>query len=245
MSSSRIAWLTPGDPPGTFPPVDAALVEPDGLLAAGGDLSVERLIEAYTRGIFPWFDTGQPILWWSPDPRCILRPRRYHRSRRFLRSLKTSNATLSFNAAFGDVIEACAAPRSEQPGTWITPDMLSAYGRLHEEGWAHSIEVRSGDELIGGLYGLAIGRVFFAESMFTRAAHGSKIALAGLTSILDDNGFPLIDCQVASRHLMSIGAELIPRQDFIATLREHTRERRRFEAWPSKPVRARDLVVNG
>lgn len=242
MSSSRIAWLTPGDPPGAFPPVESALVEPDGLLAAGGDLSVERLIEAYTRGIFPWFDSGQPILWWSPDPRCVMRPAAYHLSRRFRRSLRASNAEVSFNRAFAEVIDACAAPRSEQPGTWITPEMQSAYQTLHDEGWAHSVEVWENDVLAGGLYGLAIGRMFFAESMFSRVSGGSKTALAVLTRSLADSRFPLIDCQVASRHLMTLGAELMPRARFVGILKEETRKRTRFESWPVDVVRARDYA---
>ncbi len=242
MSNSRIAWLTPTDPPGSFPPVDAALVEPDGLLAAGGDLSVERLVEAYTRGIFPWFDHGQPILWWSPDPRCVLVPSRYHQPRRFRRTLRSSNATLGFNEDFTTVIDACAAPRHDQPGTWITPEMKAAYVDLHNAGWAHSVEVHEEDRLIGGLYGLAIGRVFFAESMFSGRTGGSRIALAGLTRILEGAGFALIDCQVASRHLMTLGAELIPRPQFIATLKQHTRERSQFHAWPAAPLAAKDLA---
>lgn len=242
MSSSRIAWLTPGDPPGAFPPVESALLEPDGLLAAGGDLSPERLIEAYTRGIFPWFDSGQPILWWSPDPRCVLRPGAYHMSRRFRRTLRQSNADVSFNRAFADVIDECAAPRNEQPGTWITPDMRTAYQNLHDEGWAHSIEVWNNDQLTGGLYGIAIGRMFFAESMFSRESGGSKIAMAALTRCLADAGCPLIDCQVASRHLMTLGAELMPRARFIGVLREETRKRTKFKAWPGNAVAARDYA---
>ncbi len=245
MSSGRIAWLTPADPPDAFPPVDSALVEPDGLLAAGGDLSVDRLIEAYTRGIFPWFDRGQPILWWAPDPRCVMRPEHYHCSRRFLRSLRTSDAILSFNRSFADVIAACAAPRSEQPGTWITPEMRTAYEKLHAEGWAHSVEVWSDGVLSGGLYGLAIGHMFFAESMFSGVTGGSKIALAGLTRVLREQGFPLIDCQVASRHLMTIGAELMPRQQFVAALRRNTADRSRFTDWPRAEMHAPDLLAPG
>ena len=241
MSNNRIAWLRPGDPPAAFPPVETALVEPDGLLAAGGDLSVERLVEAYTRGIFPWFDVGQPILWWSPDPRCVLEPGAYHMSRRFRRSLKTSPATVSFNQAFDAVIDGCAAPRDGQPGTWITADMRSAYQALNRAGFAHSVEVWNAGRLIGGAYGLAIGRVFFAESMYSAETGASKIALAALCRVLADCSFALIDCQVASAHLHTLGATLMPRQRFVATVAAHTRDRARFTAWPADGLRAVEL----
>ena len=242
MSSNRIAWLRPGDPPAAFPPVETALVEPDGLLAAGGDLSVERLVEAYTRGIFPWFDAGQPILWWSPDPRCVLDPRAYHMSRRFRRSLRTSPASVSFNRAFDAVIDGCAAPRDGQPGTWITADMRVAYRELHEAGFAHSVEVWNAGRLIGGAYGLAIGRVFFAESMYSAETDASKIALAALCRVLADHDFALIDCQVTSAHLHTLGATLIPRQRFVATLAVETSDRAGFTTWPSSGLRAVDLL---
>jgi len=242
MSSTRIAWLTPDDPPGAFPPVDRALVEPDGLLAAGGDLSVERLVEAYTRGIFPWFDSGQPILWWSPDPRCVLKPANYHLSRRFRRTLAKSTATVTFNRAFAAVMDGCAAPRDGQPGTWITADMHRAYRALHAAGWAHSVEVWDGERLAGGLYGLVIGRMCFAESMFSALSGGSKIALAALCRILGTEGFPLIDCQVASSHLIRIGAELMPRRIFIDTLTRAVAGRDRFDGWPRDALAAASLA---
>ena len=242
MSSNRIAWLRPGDPPAAFPPVETALVEPDGLLAAGGDLSVERLVEAYTRGIFPWFDAGQPILWWSPDPRCVLDPRAYHMSRRFRRSLKASRASVSFNEAFDAVIDGCAAPRDGQPGTWITADMRVAYRALHRAGFAHSVEVWNAGRLIGGVYGLAIGRMFFAESMYSAETDASKIALAALCRVLADYDFALIDCQVTSAHLHTLGATLMPRQSFVATLAVETSDRARVTAWPSRGLRAVELL---
>ena len=241
MSSNRIAWLTPTDPANAFPPVDAALAEPDGLLAAGGDLSVDRLVEAYTRGIFPWYDSGQPILWWSPDPRCVLRPSAYHLSRRFRRSLRQSDASVSFNREFAAVMDACAAPRPGQPGTWITDEMHGAYRGLHAAGWAHSVEVWEEDQLIGGLYGVVIGRMMFAESMFTARTGGSKIALAALCAVLEEHAFPLIDCQVVSGHLLRIGAERIPRRRFVEQLGEATAGRAPFEAWPKAPIAAREL----
>ena len=241
MSSNRIAWLTPADPPTSFPPVEAALTEPDGLLAAGGDLSVDRLVEAYTRGIFPWFDSGQPILWWSPDPRCVLRPSGYHLSRRFRRTLRKSTATITFNRDFASVMDACAAPRPGQPGTWITNEMHDAYRSLHTAGWAHSIEVWENDQLSGGLYGVVIGRMMFAESMFSARSGGSKIALAALCRVLEEREFPLIDCQVVSGHLLRIGAELIPRRRFVEELKRTTAERTPFETWPALPMAAGEL----
>ena len=242
MTSHRIAWLTPADPPDSFPPVETALSEPDGLLAAGGDLSADRLVEAYTRGIFPWFDKGQPILWWSPNPRCVLRPERYYRSRRFRRTLKRSTATISFNQQFAAVMDACAAPRPGQPGTWITAEMHTAYRRLHDAGWAHSVEVNDGNVLIGGLYGVAIGNMFFAESMFSARSDGSKIALAALCDVLDACRVPLIDCQVVSGHLLRIGAEVMPRGRFVEELEDATADRRPFERWPKGTMTARELA---
>ncbi len=243
MTSNRIAWLTPADPPAAFPPVDRALVEPDGLLAAGGDLSVERLVAAYTRGIFPWYDSGQPILWWSPDPRCVLKPDACHLSRRFRRSLKNSTATVSFNRAFDRVIRACAAPRPDQPGTWITAEMIAAYTRLHDAGYAHSVEVWDNDqELVGGLYGVAIGRVFFAESMFSSASGGSKIALKALARLLSAEAFPIIDCQVASSHLLRLGAELMPRTAFVDCVVKNTQPAERFTGWPTALLEAKTLA---
>ncbi len=242
MSSNRIAWLTAADPPNAFPPVDAALAEPDGLLAAGGDLSVDRLVEAYTRGIFPWFDSGQPILWWSPDPRCVLRPSAYHLSRRFRRSLRQSTATVTFNQDFSSVIDACAAPRPGQPGTWITSEMHDAYRDLHAAGWAHSVEVWDDDQLAGGLYGVVIGRMMFAESMFSARNGGSKVALTALCTVLEQHAFPLIDCQVVSGHLLRIGAELVPRRRFVDVLERTVAERTPFAAWPTAPLAARELA---
>lgn len=242
MSSNRIAWLTPADPPSSFPPVEAALTEPDGLLAAGGDLSVDRLVEAYTRGIFPWFDSGQPILWWSPDPRCVLRPSAYHLSRRFRRTLRQSTATVTFNRDFPSVVDACAAPRPGQPGTWITSEMHAAYRDLHASSWAHSVEVWDGERLSGGLYGVVIGRMMFAESMFSASSGGSKIALAALCKVLERHDFPLIDCQVVSGHLLRIGAELMPRRHFVEELGRLAAGRMPFDAWPPAPMAARELA---
>ena len=242
MSNSRIAWLSPGDPIESFPPLEAATREPDGLLAAGGDLTVERLLYAYRSGIFPWYDDGQPLLWWSPDPRCVLFPGDLHVSRRMRRTLRQSSAEIRFNHDFGQVIRACAAPRASQQDTWITGDMITAFEQLHKEGWAHSIEVWENDELSGGVYGLAIGRVFFGESMFSRKPNASKIALLALTRYLEDSQFELLDCQVISSHLLSLGATLIPRTEFASALARLCDSPDRFENWPSDPISACELL---
>lgn len=233
MSANRISWLSPGDPADAFPPIDKALTEPDGLLAAGGDLSAERLLEAYRRGIFPWFDEGQPILWWSPDPRCVLYPQEFHISRRLLREIRADDLTVTFNKSFADVMQQCAEPRPGQPGTWITDEMRDAYGALHSTGWAHSVEIRDGAQLIGGLYGVAIGRVFFGESMFSDRTNSSKKALFALSTVLRREDFALIDCQVASVHLTTLGARLIPRPQFQEILATACNPIVPFINWPN------------
>ena len=214
----RIAWISKDDPPEAFPPLEHAFTEPDGLLAAGGDLSAERLLYAYRHGIFPWYEEGQPILWWSPDPRCVLFPGEFHLARRLRRSLRTSAFEISFNSAFADVVEASAAHREGQTGTWITPDMKKAYQALHVAGFAHSVEVWQNNMLIGGLYGLSIGTVFFGESMFSRTSNASKAAMLALCSELSARHFELLDCQVVSPHLTTLGARLIARPEFGAIL---------------------------
>ena len=232
MNAIRIAWLSAEDPPNQFPDVETALREPDGLLAAGGDLSVDRLLAAYRRGIFPWYDDGQPILWWSPDPRCVLRPGDLQISRRLAQYARQSEFTVHFNSGFGDVIRACAGERRSQQGTWITDDMIAAYENLHAAGWAHSIEIRDGATLVGGLYGLCIGRVFFGESMFSDADNASKFAMLGLASHMLDQGLELIDCQVVSQHLITMGAETIPRVEFAAALELLCEPAAPLESWP-------------
>ena len=225
MKNQRLHWIDPSSPPDAFPPVEIALSDPDGLLAVGGDLGSERLLSAYERGIFPWFVDGQPILWWSPDPRCVLYPQEFHASRSLKRAIRRSTFTVTRNLAFRDVILACAEPRPYQQGTWITQDMLDAYTRLHAEGWAHSVEIHDGDELVGGIYGLAIGRVFFGESMFSRRTNASKMAFLGLCNELTKRDFELVDCQVESPHLVTLGARMIPRRGFSRVLGRacHTR----------------------
>ena len=203
-----------------FPPVETALAEPDGLLAAGGDLSTERLLAAYRLGIFPWYSRGQPILWWSPDPRTVFETERMHVPRRLARWLRTCDWTLSADTAFETVVRACAAPRAKQRGTWLDPDMRKAYQRLHALGHAHSVEAWDGDALVGGIYGVSIGHMFFGESMFSAADNGSKVALLGLARALRDCGFPLLDAQVASPHLFTLGAIEMARAEFCARMAE-------------------------
>ena len=211
----RIPQL-PDDAHAPFPDPRTALREPDGLLAFGGDLSPPRLLNAYTHGIFPWYSEGQPILWWSPDLRMVFRSDGVHLSRRFRRELKTLDWTIRFDTAFDRVVLNCAnSPRPGQHGTWITSAMRAAYRELHRLGHAHAIEVWGGALLVGGLYGVAIGRMFFAESMFSAVPGGSKIALAALAAILREWNWPLFDAQVESDHLLRMGAETMPRDAFL------------------------------
>ncbi len=210
--------LLAADPHAPFPPVEMALREPDGLLAMGGDLSPPRLLNAYARGIFPWYSEGQPLLWWSPDPRMVFRTEAVRLSSRFRRELRRSGWTARADTAFDAVIAACArTPRPGQAGTWITDDMLQAYGTLHRLGHAHSVEVhdRAGS-LVGGIYGVAVGRMFFGESMFSAVSGGSKAALAALAHRLREWDWPLIDAQVESPHLLTLGAESWPRARFLS-----------------------------
>lgn len=214
----QITWLHPDDPPTRFPPVSMALDEPPGLLAAGGDLSPERLIEAYRRGIFPWFSAGEPVLWWSPDPREVLFPGEFHVSRSLARFIRRGVLSVTENRNFPAVIAACAAARGPEAGTWITAEMQSAYCELHRLGVAHSIEVWQGEELAGGLYGLRSGRVFCGESMFSRTDNASKVALAWLIARFPARGIALLDCQMPSPHLRSLGSRPIPRPEFLRYL---------------------------
>ncbi len=204
-----------------FPPLSKALREPNGLLAAGGDLSPERLIQAYRHGCFPWFQDGQPILWWSPDPRTVLIPDELHISRSLHKVLRQGHFRVSFAQAFDSVIRACAAPRSYAQDTWITPPMQQAYIELHKRGIAHSVEVWLDDKLVGGLYGLAMGRLFFGESMFSRADNASKVGFVTLVQQLKAWGFVLIDCQMPTQHLHSFGARAISRDNFAEYLHAH------------------------
>jgi leucyl/phenylalanyl-tRNA--protein transferase len=211
--------------------VALALREPDGLLAVGGDLSMERLLTAYRRGIFPWYSGDQPILWWSPDPRSVLFPDKLHISRSLRKTLRKQQFKITMDTAFADVIYACSQPRAGEPGTWITDEMQQAYIRLHQAGHAHSVECWLKDELVGGLYGVAIGHVFFGESMFSFVTDASKVAFVFLVRQLQRWQFGLIDCQIQSAHLDQFGAELIPRSEFITLLDQFCLQGDQEGAW--------------
>ncbi|MBI1907479.1 MAG: leucyl/phenylalanyl-tRNA--protein transferase [Rhodocyclales bacterium] len=213
-----IPWLAD---PAAFPPVESALDDPDGLLAAGGALTPEWLLAAYRRGIFPWYSGDQPILWWSPDPRLVLVPAQIKISRSLAKTLRRGHFEVRFDSAFAAVVTACAQPREPSGGTWITPAMQAAYLRMHEIGHAHSVETWCEGELVGGLYGIALGRAFFGESMFSHRSDASKVALAHLARHLESRGFAMIDCQMTTAHLLSLGAREMPRRVFseqLATL---------------------------
>ncbi len=225
----NVPWLAKSDY--SFPPLSSALEEPNGLLAIGGDLSCERLLIAYQNGVFPWYEEGQPILWWSPDPRCVLFPSNLHLSRSLRKTLRSRRFQVSADRAFDRVIRACAAPRAHSDGTWITPAMIAAYNELHARGIAHSIEVWDGDVLCGGSYGLALGRVFFGESMFSLRPDASKVALVALCHHLNRHDFAIIDCQVDNPHLRSLGAQMISRSQFAHYLTRFVNDGGQIGAW--------------
>lgn len=208
----------------SFPPLETAMREPNGLLAAGGDLSPERLLAAYRHGCFPWYQEGQPLLWWSPDPRTVLYPEELHVSRSLAKKLRQGVFNVTFDRAFQDVIQGCAAPRDYADGTWITTPMQNAYVTLHQLGVAHSVEVWQDGQLVGGLYGLAMGRLFFGESMFSRATDASKVGFVTLVERLRGWDFKLIDCQMPTQHLTSFGARTIPRRIFAEALAKYLDE---------------------
>lgn len=225
-----IPLLGPHDP---FPPVSKALRSPNGLLCAGADLSPERLLDAYSKGIFPWFSEGEPILWWSPHPRMVLFPAELKVSRSLRKAVARGAFETRFDTAFADVMRACAEPRDGQAGTWIVPEMVAAYTRLHELGFAHSVESWRDGRLAGGLYGILLGRVFFGESMFSRETDASKVALVKLVARLEALGAGLVDCQQATRHLASLGAREIPRREFAQRLAESIQYPPTGSRWPA------------
>lgn len=239
-----ITWLAPGDGAEWFPPIDRALDDPPGLLAAGGDLSTRRLVAAYRRGIFPWYSQGQPVLWWCPDPRAVLFPAEFRRTRSLAQSERNRGYGVRFDTAFEAVIDACAAPRRSGPGTWITREMRAAYCELHAQGRAHSVETWLEGRLVGGLYGVQLGRVFFGESMFSEQRDASKVALAALVRLALETGIELIDCQLASRHLASLGSRSIPREEF-GTLLQRLADPRVPDAWPSAATAAAPVPAAG
>jgi leucyl/phenylalanyl-tRNA--protein transferase len=227
-----IPWLDPGDP---FPSVDRAMREPNGLLAAGADLSPQRLLDAYVRGIFPWFGEDDPLLWWSPDPRMVLFLDELHVSRSLRRVIKAARFEVRFDTAFREVMRACGEPRDGQDGTWITPSMVEAYTMLWKLGYGHSIETWADGELAGGLYGVAIGRMFYGESMFTRRSDASKVAFVGMVRQLSRWGFELVDCQMPTDHLASLGAREIPRGDFVRRVGRLVRQPDVASPWRADP----------
>jgi leucyl/phenylalanyl-tRNA--protein transferase len=220
--NKTITWLNPDGDRDWFPPLDQALDEPEGLLAAGGDLSPERLLAAYRRGIFPWYSAGQPVLWWSPNPREVLVPDEFKCSRSLGKTLRNRGFEVTFDRDFADVVRACAARRENSTGTWITPEMLAAYCRMFDRGHAHSVEVRLDRKLVGGLYGVLLGRVFFGESMFSRERDASKVALAHLARAAVVAGVQLIDCQLPTPHLRSLGSKPMHRDEFSRRVAEAT-----------------------
>jgi leucyl/phenylalanyl-tRNA--protein transferase len=220
-----------------FPRLETALADPNGLLAAGGDLVPERIIAAYRQGIFPWYSAGDPILWWSPDPRMVLRPQGLKISRSLAKTLRNADYEVRLDTAFTEVIAACGnAPREGQNGTWITPEMQAAYRRLHALGYAHSVETWINGELAGGLYGIALGRAFYGESMFARQRDASKIALAHLCAFLSAQDFGIIDCQMETAHLATLGARPIARRDFAAELAILTAVKPAPGPWPATAI---------
>jgi leucyl/phenylalanyl-tRNA--protein transferase len=222
-----IAWLRSG----AFPPIDTALAEPNGLLAAGGDLSPGRLLAAYRRGIFPWYADGQPILWWCPDPRMVLFVAEFRAPRSLRKLVAQHRFDIRVDTAFHRVIEACAEPRKDDGGTWITSSMVDAYSELHRLGHAHSVEAWQDDALVGGLYGVAIGRMFFGESMFTRVSNASKVALVHLVDLLRERDIPLVDCQQQTEHLARFGARPIARREFAERLERLVNSTKSPQPW--------------
>ncbi len=227
---STIHWLNGGDT--EFPPAELALSEPNGLLAVGGDLKPDRLVAAYRQGIFPWYEEPQPILWWSPSPRAVLFPDKIYIARSLRKTLRQQRFRVTTNRDFAGVVRRCArVPRRGQDGTWITADMFAAYRELHQLGLAHSVEAWVDDELVGGLYGVVLGRVFFGESMFSTRTDASKVAFVHLARLLQSRGYAVIDCQVSNPHLLSLGAEEIARERFTRLLADNV-DAVDNEPWP-------------
>jgi leucyl/phenylalanyl-tRNA--protein transferase len=229
-----IRWLDRDTDPTYFPDPETALTEPPGLLAAGGDLSMERLLAAYSRGIFPWYEQGQPILWWCPDPRAVLFPDELRISRSLRRSVRRGRFLASIDQDFNTVVESCAR-RDRAEGTWITRDMSRAYSDLHEHGYAHSIEIWRDGDIVGGLYGVAIGKIFFGESMFSAVSDASKVALIHLVDRLRGDGFGMIDCQIPTPHLTSLGSRNICREEFLTAVKKLTSDSQLPARWKSDP----------
>lgn len=233
ISNNKLYCITENIIAEKFPDINSALTEPDGLLAIGGDLNPARLLDAYRQGIFPWYSEGQPILWWSPDPRCVLFPDDLKISRSLKKSLRKKDYLVTFDRAFSDVVKSCAEPRLNSDGTWITSAIIKNYQLLHESGHAHSVECWRNNTLVGGLYGITIGQIFFGESMFSHETDTSKICFAHLFHLLKTQEYALIDCQVYSGHLERLGAKLIPREKFSGLLHRHCQANTQT-LWPAE-----------
>ena len=228
----ELTWLDPSKL--EFPPVEQAMQDPDGLLAVGGDLSKERLLLAYGKGIFPWYEDDQPLLWWSPDPRAVIEPQNVKISRSLRKKLRKQEFEVRVDTAFDDVVKRCQNPRAYSNETWITNEMRQAYLALHRDGYAHSIECYQDKELVGGLYGVSIGRLFFGESMFHAATDASKVAFVALCRLLRQQGCPLVDCQMPNPHIMSLGVETISRSEFMLHLLNNNKlKSNEWINWPS------------
>ena len=227
----QLPILDPQNPDQTFPALDTALTDPDGLLAAGGCLSSQRIINAYKQGIFPWYSPGEPILWWSPNPRLVLFPKNLIVSRSLRKTIRKETFSITYDQSFAQVMQYCAMPREEDSGTWITEEMFQAYTQLHQQGVAHSVEAWFENELVGGLYGIAIGQVFFGESMFHRKTDASKVAFCYLVQQLSEWDYQLIDCQVHTHHLSSLGAEEISRNNFSSLIKQYCSTQPNDKAW--------------
>jgi leucyl/phenylalanyl-tRNA--protein transferase len=227
----QLPILDPRTPNQDFPATETALTDPDGLLAAGGCLSSQRIINAYKQGIFPWYSPGEPILWWSPNPRLVLFPKKLYISRSLKKTIRKGNFKITFDQAFSQTMQYCAAPRDDETGTWITEEMYLAYTQLHQQGIAHSFEAWLDEELVGGVYGIAIGQVFFGESMFHKKTDASKVAFCCLLQHLAEWGYQLIDCQVHTSHLSSLGAEKIERDIFSKLLKKYCSIQPNEKAW--------------
>lgn len=235
-----LPYLTQDSP---FPEIGLALDDPNGLLAAGGDLSVKRLLDAYRQGIFPWYSDGEPILWWSPNPRTTFIVDDYSTPRSLKRWVRKTPLKVTLNHAFADVVRACAEPRGDQDGTWITEDIQLAYKKLHLAGFAHSVEVWHDDLLVGGIYGVSIGKLFCGESMFSRISNASKLALSTLIGLIKQHQFPILDCQVENPHLMSLGAENINRRQYLQYVANTTKMNIPEDLWRARTLDHEQLIA--
>ncbi len=237
---SMLPYLVKNAP---FPAISEALDEPNGLLAAGADLSVSRLLDAYSNGIFPWYSADDPILWWSPDPRTVFVINEFKTHKSVIKTLKNNQLKISLNKDFEQVIQQCSLPRNDDPGTWINEEMFEAYSALHQQGHAHSVEVWQNEKLVGGIYGVAVNKIFCGESMFSSISNGSKIALSCLISYLKKQAYTLLDCQIENPHLMSLGAANISREDYLEILKQNCSTNNESSIWQKKSLDWQSLLL--